>query len=84
MNVEIISPPKLASSRHAESKSRIEQQKMMRLSPPTLKPTSPRLHPGSHSASDPKNPSNEAENSEEDEEFAELDAWLQSGYVDIL
>jgi len=80
--IEIISPPKLASSRHVKPKSRAEQKE---LSPSTVKPTSLQL--GSHFASDPKDPcktSNEAENSEEDEEFAELDAWLQSGCVDIL
>jgi hypothetical protein len=81
--VEIISSSKPASSHHAEPKSRTKQKEMMRLSPPT----SPGLQLCSYSASDPKIPSKiskETENNEEDEEFAELDAWLQSGCVDIL
>jgi hypothetical protein len=92
--VEIVPSPRASSSRHPKPKSRKRQKEsvdqMMRLSPPsqTVRPTSPRPQVGRHSVSNPKIPRNktinDAENSEEDEEFAELDAWLQSGCVSIL
>jgi len=89
--VEIMPSPRASSSRHPEPpKSRAKQKESVRLSPPSqpVRPISPRPQLGRHSVSKPKilcnKTFNEAENSEEDEEFAELDAWLQSGCISIL
>lgn len=89
--VKIMPFPRASSSRHSEPlKSRAKQKESVRLSPASqpVQPASPKPQPGRHSVSKPKiacnKTINEAENSEEDEEFAELDAWLQSSCVGIL
>lgn len=88
--VEIMSSPRASSSRHPKPKSRRKQKERVdQMNPPsqTLRPTCPRPQVGHYSVSNPETPRNkpinETENSEEDEEFAELDAWLQSGCVNL-
>jgi len=86
--VEIMLSPRASSSHRPEPMSRTklkESTAQMKFSPlsQTVQETSPKPQ-----LANPKIPRNkvpnETENSEEDEEFAELDAWLQSGCVSFL
>ena len=85
---EMMLSPRASSSHHREPKSRTklkESTNQMKFSPllPTVPETSPTPQLANPKIARNKAP-DETENSEEDEEFAELDAWLQSGCVSFL